>query len=91
MQHSVKTAEHYSRLQPSERVVTLRSLRGELQRQLRLATEAANFERQDSLVAVLALLGLAIPEAATQCSTSTVFVFKEAIVALSEIDRSDVA
>ncbi|MBB4510026.1 hypothetical protein ACC713_25575 [Rhizobium johnstonii] len=82
MERAAVTAEHYRRLRPAERVVALRLLRGRLQRQLHIATKISDVERHDSLVAILALVNLALPEAATQSATTTLFVFNEAIVAL---------
>jgi hypothetical protein len=82
MERAAVTAEHYRRLRPAERVVALRFLRGRLTRELHIATKICDVERQDSLVALLALVRLALPEAATQSATSTLFVFNEAIVAL---------
>ncbi len=86
MERAAVTAEHYRRLRPAERVVALHFLRGRLQRQLHIATKNSDVERQDSLVAILALVNLALPEAATQCATSTLFVFNEAIVAWEEAE-----
>ncbi|NEK20342.1 hypothetical protein [Rhizobium leguminosarum] len=88
MERAAVTAEHYRRLRPAERVVALRFLRGRLQRQLHIATKISDVERHDSLVAILALVNLALPEAATQSATTTLFLFNEAIVALGGSEGS---